>query len=170
MNNKTIRFSILLFFLLLLQTPSTLLAVELGQPLIPFKGMDMKGQPFDLQKSIGTKPVLIVFWASWCPTCKSEVPKVNQLVEKYQARGMDFVAVNIGANDSIERARAFVQKTGIKYPVFFDSAQTLAQQYTLQGVPTVIIADKRGIIRFRHFMVPSISEEQFAYLIADSPE
>ena len=163
---KTLLKKILLLTLLLL-LPCSLTAAQLGQQLIPFKGSDLNGQPFDLQQSIGSKPVMLIFWASWCPTCKTEVPKINQLAEKFRSRGMEFVAVNVGFNDSIERANAFVQKTGMTYPAFFDGSGTLAEKYKLQGVPTVIIADKHGIIRFRNFSAPDISEANFAQLMAD---
>jgi len=163
---KTLLKKILLLTLLLL-LPCSLTAAQLGQQLIPFKGSDLNGQPFDLQQSIGSKPVMLIFWASWCPTCKTEVPKINQLAEKFRSRGMEFVAVNVGFNDSIERASAFVQKTGMTYPAFFDGSGTLAEKYKLQGVPTVIIADKHGIIRFRNFTAPDISEANFAQLMAD---
>jgi thiol-disulfide isomerase/thioredoxin len=160
--SKTILVLSLLFLL-----PASLWAAQMGQALIPFKGSDLKGQPYDLQDSIGKKPVMLIFWASWCPTCKTEVPRMNKLAEKFRPRGMEFIAVNIGFNDSIERAQAFVKKTGMTYPAYFDGTETIAEKYRLQGVPTVIIADKHGIVRFRNFTAPEISEENFAQLMAD---
>jgi thiol-disulfide isomerase/thioredoxin len=157
----------LLSLFVLLSLPSILSAAQVGQPLIPFKGIDLKGQPYDLQQTIGRKPVMLIFWASWCPTCRTEVPKVNQLAEKFRSRGMEFVAVNVGFNDSVERANAFIEKTGMTYPAFFDGSGTVAEKYRLQGVPTVIIADKHGVIRFRNYTTPDISEENFAQLTAD---
>jgi thiol-disulfide isomerase/thioredoxin len=157
----------LLLIICLLLLPSALPAAQEGGRLIPFKGNDLSGQPFDLQQSIGSKSVVLIFWASWCPTCITEVPKINQLAEKFRSRGMDFIAVNVGFNDSVERAQAFIKKTGMAYPAFFDSTGTVTEQYMLQGVPTIIIADKKGIIRFRNFTAPEITEANFAQLMAD---
>lgn len=158
----------LLLFTWLLLLPCSLPAAEqVGQQLIPFKGYDLNGQPIDLQQSIGSKPIMLVFWASWCPSCKDEVPKINQLAEKFRSRGMDFIAVNVGFNDSVERAQAFVKKTGMSYPALFDATGMIAEQYTLQGVPTIIIADKQGVIRFRNFGAPDISEANFSQLMAN---
>jgi len=157
----------LLILTLLLLFPNAAAAIQPGQPLVPFKGIDLNGQPYEVQPFIGTKPIVLVFWASWCPTCGDEVPKINQLAGQYQARGMQFLSVNIGYNDSIERALAFAGKTGMAYPTYFDGSSVIAQKYQVQGVPTIIIADKRGIIRFRNFTTPPISEADFALLMAD---
>ncbi len=157
----------LLLFTWLIFLPCTLLGAQVGGQLISFKGNDLNGHPFDLQQSIGSKPVLLVFWASWCPSCKTEVPKINQLAEKFRSRGMEFIAVNVGFNDSVERAQAFVKKTGMSYPALFDSTGVIAGQYMLQGVPTIIIADKQGVIRFMNYATPEITEANFAQLMAD---
>jgi thiol-disulfide isomerase/thioredoxin len=157
----------LVFLFLLLFLPCSLWAVQPGQQLIPFKGADLNGQPVDLQQSIGSKPVMLIFWASWCPTCTTEVPKINRLAEQYRNRGMTFIAINVGHNDSVERAQAFARKYGMTYPTYFDGSGTLSEKYRVQGVPTIIIADKHGIIRFRNFTAPAISEENFALLTAD---
>ncbi|MGD9949943.1 MAG: TlpA family protein disulfide reductase [Desulfobulbus sp.] len=165
MKHAPLKTLLLIFCLLML--PVTLLAVQEGQQLIPFKGMDLDGKPIDLAQSIGTKPVLLVFWASWCPSCRAEVPKINQLAEKYRSRGMEFLAVNVGYNDSVERAQAFVRKTGMRYPAYFDGTGKVTEQYKLVGVPTIIVADKHGVVRFSNFMSPDITEETFARLTAD---
>ena len=157
----------LLILMLLLLLPHAVAAAQPGQPLIPFKGIDLNGQPYDLQTVIGNKPVFLVFWASWCSGCRAEAPKINQLNEKYRERGMEFVAVNIGLNDSVARATAFVRETGMTYPTYFDGSSTLTEKYRIQGVPTIIIADKHGIIRFRNYTAPDISEANFASLMAD---
>jgi len=161
------RLQTLLLLICLLLLPGSLLAAQVGQPLIPFKGNNLEGQPFDLQQSIGSKPVMLIFWASWCPSCKTEVPKVNQLAEKFRSRGMDFIAVNVGFNDTVERAQAFVQKTGMTYPVFFDATSVVTERYRLQGVPTIIVADKHGVIRFMNYGTPDITEANFALLMAE---
>ena len=135
--------------------------------LLPFKGMSLAGKPLDMEQVIGKRPVMLIFWASWCPSCRVEVPKINKLAEKYQGRGMDFIAINVGHNDSVERAQAFANKNGMTYPILFDSSSQITDQYRVQGVPTVIIADKRGIIRFRNFGAPDISEADFTELLAD---
>ena len=165
MKNTTLRvfsFVVCLFFL-----PCTALAVEEGQQLVAFRGNDLEGNPYDLAQIIGHKPVMLIFWASWCPSCITVVPMINKLVEKYHGRGMEFIGVNIAFNDSVRRAQAFARKTEMKYPALFDGSGQVSERYMLQGVPTIIIADKKGVIRFRNFAAPDISEATFNQLNAE---
>lgn len=159
--------STLLVLLCLLVLPPAAPAVQPGQQLVPFKGVDLDGTPFDLSQSIGSKPVMLVFWASWCASCRTEVPKINQLAAKYRERGMEIVAINVGFNDSVERARAFARKTGMTYPAIFDESGQITEPYMLLGVPTIIIADSKGVIQFRNFATPEITEELFNRLSAN---
>lgn len=138
-------------------------AVNIGETLPSFAAQDMDGKAVDLKDSIGKKPIMLIFWASWCPYCKTEVPKVNEQVGKYAAKGMEF----IGINDSETRARSFMDKTGMNYPVVFDKTGTLSQQYRVQGVPTIIIADKKGPVVFKYFGVPEVTDENFKQLNND---
>ena len=159
--------TILVALLMFVFLPCTVPAVQQGQMLVPFKGNDLEGKPIDLAQIIGTKPVMLVFWASWCPSCKTEVPKINQLAGKFRSRGMEFIAVNVGYNDSVERAQAFARNTGMTYPAIFDGSGKITERYQLQGVPTILIADKKGKVLFRNFATPDISEANFSLLTAD---
>jgi len=155
---------ILLTLALLVLLPVSALALNQGEKLLPFTGQDMNGKTIDISAVIGKKPVMLIFWASWCPNCKSEVPKVNKLVKKYGGKGMEFIGINVGHNDSEGKARRFMDKTGMTYPVIFDKKGKIPRMYGVQGVPTVLIADKTGTIVFRNYGVPDISDEQFQQL------
>ncbi|WP_028583611.1 TlpA family protein disulfide reductase [Desulfogranum mediterraneum] len=156
------RISALLLFLLLL--PCTVMAVQLGDRLQSFNQQDMDGKTINMDEIIGKKPVMLVFWASWCPSCKTEVPKVNRLKEQYQSQGMEFIGINIGFNDSLKRARKFIKKTKMDYPVVFDSSNDITKRYLVRGVPTIIVADSEGIVQYKHYGVPEISAENFKLL------
>ena len=131
-----------------------------------FTVFDQDGNPVKLSDFAG-KPVVLNFWASWCPSCRTEVPKINQLAAKYGERGMAFVAINVGFNDSVERAQAFARKTGMTYPAIFDGSGQITEPYQLIGVPTIIIADNKGVIQYRNFATPEITEEHFSRLNAN---
>ncbi len=136
-----------------------------GQQLIPFKGNDLKtGEPVDLARYIGEEPVLLVFWASWCPTCKHEVPKLNDLQARYHNNGLRIIGINVGMNDSRARAKKWIDKQKVTYPNIFDTKNTISRKYQVRGVPTVVIADKNGTIRFKNFGVPGIDDNAISQL------
>lgn len=152
---------LLLLFLFL---PLTASALEVGDTLPSFSGTDMDGKPVDLAAVIGKQPVMLIFWASWCPNCKREVPVINKLYDKYGPQGMVFVGVNVGFNESVERARAFMKSTKMTYPVLFDTKGDISMQYKVMGVPTIIVADKKGRMVFKNFGAPEITDNNFKQL------
>ena len=154
--------SFFLFFCLYL--PLTATAIEIGDTIPSFSGTDMDGNPVDLGAMIGEQPVMLIFWASWCPNCKNEVPKVNALYKKYGSLGMAFVWINVGYNDSIKRARAFMESTKMTHPVLFDDTGAISNQFEILGVPTIIVADKKGEVVFKNFAVPEMNDETFKQL------
>lgn len=77
---------------------------------------------------------------------------------------MEFIGINVGHNDSERKARRFMDKTGMTYPVIFDNKGKISRQYGIQGVPTILVADKKGVIVFKNYGVPEISDDKFQQL------
>lgn len=103
------------------------------------------------------KVVLMCFWASWCPSCRSEVGALNALHAKYKERGL--VVAGINYTESREAALLAKEKLGIRYPVLLDAdGRILDTVYKLDGIPTVILVDKKGVVRFMGDDVPRDKE------------
>jgi len=164
MQKKHVLLLTLLFFVLL---PSLALALAPGQKIIIFSGKDLTGNTIDLSQLIGKKPVMVAFWASWCPTCREEAPKINRLYEKYHKQGMEFIGINVGYNDSVTKAKAFVKQTGVTFPVIFDKRGKISRMFAVQGVPTVFVADRNGVVRFKNYGLPTMSDDDFKKLLAN---
>ncbi|GBE13087.1 sporulation thiol-disulfide oxidoreductase A precursor [bacterium BMS3Bbin14] len=152
------KWSYTLILALILVLPTASFAQRVGSKLKPFAATKtMAGNTINMQEMIGTKPIMLVFWASWCPNCLHEVPRINQLKKIYGKKGMEFIGINVGRNDSETRAALFIKKTGMTYPVVFDRDLKIIRQYMIIAVPTVIVADRKGIIVYRGHGIP---EEQ----------
>jgi peroxiredoxin len=161
MIKQLIILAVLLSWLLPISTE----AATKGQQLIPFSGPVLSGGTVDLGEVIGKKPVLLVFWASWCPSCKKEVPKINALYREFGPQGMAFIGINVGVNDSESRARKFAEQTEMEYPVYMDREGKLTRQYMVQGVPTLLIGDRHGRVVHVGHMAPKISPQAFEKLM-----
>jgi cytochrome c biogenesis protein CcmG/thiol:disulfide interchange protein DsbE len=92
--------------------------------------------------------VLLDFWASWCAPCKASFPALDALYRQYHARGFDVLAINV---DERQRdADAFLQQRPHQMPVFFDPKGDAPTAFQIQGMPSSVLIDRAGNIRFAH--------------------
>ncbi len=113
---------------------------------------DLDGRPVTLGRYLGEKPVLLVFWATWCPECKAATPEINAmatgpLAGKLQVLGLDF-------RESREQVANAVKARGIRYPVLLDERGQVARAYGVVGIPTYILIDRRGKMVYREHVLP----------------
>lgn len=90
------------------------------------------------------RPVLVNFWASWCPPCRTEAPLLARLEREYRAKGVVFVGVNVW--DGEPDARKFLREFDIAYPNGPDERGEIAIDYGLAGIPETFFIDRRGQI------------------------
>ncbi len=94
-------------------------------------------------------PVLVNFWASWCATCRAEMPDLIAAHEKYGPRGLVVLAVNLGEAD--DRAGAFRTNFGLPFMVLLDSRGEVARTWNVdgseQGLPWSYFVDETGVVR-----------------------
>lgn len=105
------------------------------------------GSNIRLQEQRG-RVVLINFWATWCGPCKQEVPHLNRLYEKYHAAG--FVLLGVNVDDDVGNATAVALKLGIKFPVLFDTDKVVSHSYDLITMPSTVLIDRDGRVRYIH--------------------
>jgi len=110
------------------------------------------------------KPLMLVFWNTWCPDCMRELPKINRIAEKLGPRGLTVLAVNTGLNDSESKARAYWKKYGYVFPVGFDHSFEIGQAFRVIGVPTIFLVDSKGIVRYKNPLIPDNLEERLKQL------
>jgi peroxiredoxin len=106
------------------------------------------GETRPLSANVGKKPVLLVFWASWCTICNDEIP----LLKKLNAGSFKVIAVNEG--ESAWKTKRFISMNSIDYQVALDSDGTVAKAFQVPGVPACVILDKSGRIAYRGIGLP----------------
>ncbi len=99
--------------------------------------------------SLRGRPVVLDFWATWCGPCQAEAPIVNAIAQRYKDKGLAVVGVN--TSDEAGLAERFVRKKGLGFPIVYDENNTIAKQYNVSNLPTLVVVSKTGkIVAIRH--------------------
>lgn len=124
----------------------TLTAVT-GHPVAPELVLqDLDGNTWQLSGLHG-RPVIINFWASWCPPCHKELPSMQRAWQQLKAEGIMILAVNIG--ESASAVLDFTLDYPLDFPVLLDPDSTTLDNWAGQGLPASAIIDSEGHIAYR---------------------
>ncbi len=104
------------------------------------------GTPLKLSDLAG-QPIVLNFWATWCPPCRAELPDFQAAYETYGDR-VTFVMLNV--SESIETAQAFFAENGYTFPLYADLDDDASNAYGVTGIPTTIMYDAAGNILDSH--------------------
>jgi thiol-disulfide isomerase/thioredoxin len=105
------------------------------------------GEPGELDGLRG-RVVYLDFWASWCEPCRRSFPWMEQLKQSYEAQGLTIIAVNLD-HDRAD-ADSFLGRFKPDFQIRFDPSGEWAERFKLRGMPTSIVIDRHGAVRFTH--------------------
>ena len=111
-----------------------------------FTMQDATGNNVNLSDLFGT-PIVLNFWASWCPPCKSEMPDFNTVFEEL-GEDVHFVMLDAvdGVRETREKGESYVTEQGFTFPVYYDMEQDAVIQYGIRAFPTTVFIDSEGYI------------------------
>ncbi len=92
--------------------------------------------------------VMINFWASWCGPCRQEMPQLEALYERYSDLGFTLLGVNVESDS--KDALKWLQDTPVSFNVLFDTANKVSKLYDVVAMPSTVIIDKTGKVRYVH--------------------
>lgn len=93
------------------------------------------------------QPVVINFWASWCPPCRSEMPAMQRVHEAFQDQGLVILGINAANQDQMADAVNFVEENRLTFPIIFDTGGRAALNYQVRSLPTTFFVDREGKIQ-----------------------
>ncbi len=122
--------------------------LEPGSSYVPFSLPTLKGKRIDT-KNLEGKVLFINFWATWCPSCKEEMPSMQWLYErlnkKYPGK-FKMLAVSIDSVDVPVVVKMFMLDLKLNFPVLLDTDGAIKDKYNTTGVPETYIVDQKGKI------------------------
>lgn len=109
-------------------------------PAPELAGPMLNGEHLDL-KDLRGKPVLVHFWATWCPICRTEDSSIHELAKDYQVLS---IATNSGDEQEIHQ---YLEENELDFPVMLDESGVLGNRWGVKGVPSSFVVDSSGEIR-----------------------
>jgi thiol-disulfide isomerase/thioredoxin len=119
------------------------LGIEVGTraPAVTVNALD--GKSVDLGQYIGKTPMLIEFWATWCPNCRELMPTLLDAEKKY-GKKVKFVALAVAINQSPERVRRFLAAHPLPHDTFYDTEGKAAGAFDAPATSYVVVLDRTG--------------------------
>jgi thiol-disulfide isomerase/thioredoxin len=105
----------------------------------------LDGKPFDLGQYVGKTPVLLEFWATWCPNCKQLEPAMLEATKKYAGK-IKFVAVAVSVNQSPERVKLYAEKHRMPMEIYYDRKGNAADVFDAAATSYIVVLDKNGTV------------------------
>lgn len=124
------------------------LAASVGQLAPDFELVTQEGAEFRLSVYRGHKPVLVIFWNTWCSYCIKKTPRYQKWQEQLGDK-IEIIAINTTWSDSPEEMQSFEEQHRINYSTAYDAGELITDLYRVYNVPTEFIVDINGVIRYR---------------------
>jgi peroxiredoxin len=116
----------------------------IGRPAPDFTLKTLSGKAAISLKDYKGKVVLLDFWASWCAPCQRSLPELQKLEEEYE--NLRVLAISI--DDEKKNAREFMKRQQLDLTVLFDEKKSVAERYDIEAMPSALLIDRDGVIRF----------------------
>lgn len=118
-----------------------------GKPAPDFTLRSSNGKNLKLGEYRG-QVVMLNFWATWCGPCRQELPLLNRLHEQYRRSGFALLGVNV--DDNPKAAEDMARQLGVSFPLLFDTDKGVSKRYDIDGMPSTLLLDRDGKVRYVH--------------------
>jgi len=112
-----------------------------NEALVDLSLAKLGGGTINLADYRGEKPVILDFWASWCPNCKRDMPRLNAWYQKYQDE-VEVIGINL--QEPIGTVQRFVDSRNITFPIALDPQRQASSAFLIQYTNTHILINKEG--------------------------
>lgn len=116
----------------------------IGNKAPDFSLEDLSGNKVSISSFSG-KPVLLNFWATWCPYCRKERAHLRKLYENYS--GEDLVIVSISIDRSLKSLKKFMKDEPVRFVILHDGEGSVSSLYHVAGLPTSFLIGRSGIVK-----------------------
>jgi peroxiredoxin len=121
------------------------LALGTKAPVVAVQDLD--GKAVDLGQYLGREPVVLEFWATWCPLCKALEPSLKAAHARY-GRTVRFVAIGVGVNQSPASIKRHLAEHPLPFPVLYDASGAAVRAYEAPTTSYIVVVNKAGTVSY----------------------
>lgn len=132
---------------------------DAGPPVSDRSFETFEGESISLAE-FGGEPLVVNFWASWCPPCIAEMPEFERV---HVDRGDEVRFIGLNTQDDFEQATALVEQTGVSYDLGLDPEGALFNDFEVIAMPSTYFVNAAGAVVHRHAGI--LDEQQLQDLI-----
>jgi thiol-disulfide isomerase/thioredoxin len=126
--------------------------IIVGEPVPEFVLRDLEGRDVRFSDLAG-RPVVLNFWATWCPPCRREMPALDATYLAHREHDLVVVGVDVGEGAFV--VERFLEEAPVSYPIWIDAprgeaidrSQDLLERFGGVGLPTTVFVDRSGVVR-----------------------
>lgn len=123
------------------------IGIAIGATPAPAKVEDLDGNVVDLARFIGVKPVLIEFWATWCPVCEKLAPTVDAVFAKYGNR-VEFLTIGVAVSQTPRQIRRHLERHRMPGRVLYDAKGEAVRAFRAPTTSFIVIVDASGTVTY----------------------
>lgn len=109
--------------------------------------------------------VMVNFWATWCGPCRQEMPLLDKMYKRYKKAGFTLLGVNVEKDRA--KAQRVAKQLNVSFPILFDSAQQVVDAYKVGSMPSTVLVDRNGNIRYVHLGYKAGDEKLYSKMVKE---
>jgi thiol-disulfide isomerase/thioredoxin len=121
--------------------------LKIGDPAPRVMVHDLNGKPVNLGRYVGSKPVFLEFWATWCESCRELLPHLRAARQRFGDK-VEFLGINVAVNQSPDSVREYLTKHDPDFQTLYDDEGTSTRAYQVPATSYVVIVDRSGKIAY----------------------
>ena len=143
--------------------------IKEGDPAPNFSGQTVDNQAIDYAQLKGKKVIVLDFWSIYCASCIEEMPRLTEIYNEFKDKGLLIVGVNLDSFGT-HRVVKFMQGMEVKinFPVVIDKTRQIATSFNAMVLPTTLLIDASGKVRFYHVGYKPGDEKQLRAAVAQA--